>query len=228
MHPLPGSLIRQVLLRCAEECFHCAASCIACADVSLSENDQELIRVIRVALDCADACEVTGRIAVRQSAPDIRLIRGVIEGCAAACPETMAGVGDDGRASAPFRRPLARPVDSVVQQADHDSQQRDRCAVRLWLGCGRGAERGRGTTTQLGAQPPVSSPAASADGAAFNTGARVEAGFASARRSRPRGAKTAGGRRVLASVTALAAQDRTARTRRTPRRLNSSAAPNRR
>jgi hypothetical protein len=55
------------------------------ADVSVAENDQELIRVIRVALDCADACEMTGRIAIRQSAPVIRLIRGVIEGCAAAC-----------------------------------------------------------------------------------------------------------------------------------------------
>ena len=84
-HPLPGDLIREALLRCAEECFDCAASCVACADVSLSNNDQELIHVIRVALDCADACELTGRIAVRQSAPNIRLIRGVIEGCAAAC-----------------------------------------------------------------------------------------------------------------------------------------------
>ncbi len=86
LHSLPGSLIREVLLRCAEECFDCAASCTACADVSLSENDsQELIRVIRVALDCADACDATGRIATRQSAPDIRLIRAMIEGCAAAC-----------------------------------------------------------------------------------------------------------------------------------------------
>jgi hypothetical protein len=44
-----------------------------------------LIRVIRVALDCADACELTSRVAIRQSAPDIRLMSGVIEGCAAAC-----------------------------------------------------------------------------------------------------------------------------------------------
>jgi hypothetical protein len=85
VHPLPGSVIREVSLRCAEECLGCAASCIACADVSLSKDDQQLIPVIRVALDCADACESTGRIAIRQSAPDIRLIRGVIEGCAAAC-----------------------------------------------------------------------------------------------------------------------------------------------
>jgi hypothetical protein len=42
-----GGLIRQVRLRCAEECFDCAASCTAsctaCADVSLTENSQELI-----------------------------------------------------------------------------------------------------------------------------------------------------------------------------------------
>lgn len=85
VHPLPESLIREALLRCAEECFDCAASCIACADVSLSENDQELIGVIRVVLDCGDACELTGRLVIQQSAPDVRLIRGVIEACAAAC-----------------------------------------------------------------------------------------------------------------------------------------------
>ena len=85
LHPLPASLIREVLLRCAEQCFDCAASCTACADVSLSDDDPELIRVIRVCLDCADACDATGRIATRQSAPDIRLIRAMIEGCAAAC-----------------------------------------------------------------------------------------------------------------------------------------------
>ena len=78
--------MREVLLRCAEECLDCAASCTACADASLSEHDsQTLTRVIRVCLDCAEACTATGRIATRQSAPDIRLIRAVIEGCSAAC-----------------------------------------------------------------------------------------------------------------------------------------------
>ena len=85
VYPLPGSLIRRALLRCAEECFDCAASCTACAEFLLSENDQELIRVIRVVLDCGDACELTGRIAIQQSAPDVGCIRGLIEACAAAC-----------------------------------------------------------------------------------------------------------------------------------------------
>jgi hypothetical protein len=85
VQPLPGSLIPQVLLRCARECFDCAAGCVACADVSLSENDYELIPLIRIVLDCGAACERTGRIAILQSAADIHLIRDVIEGCAAAC-----------------------------------------------------------------------------------------------------------------------------------------------
>jgi hypothetical protein len=34
-HPLPGSDFREALLRCAEECLDCSASCNACADASL-------------------------------------------------------------------------------------------------------------------------------------------------------------------------------------------------
>jgi hypothetical protein len=39
LHPLPGSEFRDALLRCAEECLDCGASCTACADASLSERD---------------------------------------------------------------------------------------------------------------------------------------------------------------------------------------------
>jgi hypothetical protein len=86
LHPVPPSPSREALMSCAEECLDCAASCTACADASLSEPDlQELTRVIRVCLDCADVCEATGRIAIRQTAPDVGLIRSVVEGCAAAC-----------------------------------------------------------------------------------------------------------------------------------------------
>jgi urease accessory protein UreG len=35
LHPLPGSEFREALLRCAEECLDCGASCTACADASL-------------------------------------------------------------------------------------------------------------------------------------------------------------------------------------------------
>jgi hypothetical protein len=39
LHPPPGSDYRKALLRCAEECLDCGASCTACADASLSERD---------------------------------------------------------------------------------------------------------------------------------------------------------------------------------------------
>jgi len=87
VHPLPGGLIRQLLLRCAKECFDCAASCIACADVSLSENDQELIRVVRVALDCADAVECERYAADHEQC---RLCADVCRLCKAACDEFLA------------------------------------------------------------------------------------------------------------------------------------------
>lgn len=85
-HPKPSSLERDLLLHCIEECRECGASCTACADASLSENDlPELVRVVRLCSDCADVCEATGRILIRQTAPDLHVIRKITEACAAAC-----------------------------------------------------------------------------------------------------------------------------------------------
>jgi hypothetical protein len=86
LHPQPSSLDRDALLRCIEECLDCGASCIACADASLSEPDvDEMLRVIRLCLDCADACDATGRIVTRQTAPDVGLLRAIVQACATAC-----------------------------------------------------------------------------------------------------------------------------------------------
>jgi Domain of Unknown Function (DUF326) len=86
LHPQPTDVNRDALVRCVEECLDCAASCTACADASLSEPDvQEMVRVVRLCLDCADACDATGRIVTRQTAPDLGLMRTMIEACATAC-----------------------------------------------------------------------------------------------------------------------------------------------
>jgi hypothetical protein len=45
----------------------------------------QLVRSIRLNLDCADACDATSRIVIRQTAPDLRLIRAMVEACAVAC-----------------------------------------------------------------------------------------------------------------------------------------------
>jgi hypothetical protein len=85
-HPQPTGVDLDVLLRCIEECLDCGASCTSCADADLAEDDvREMVRCIRLCLDCADACEATARIAIRQTAPDLGVLRAVVEACAAAC-----------------------------------------------------------------------------------------------------------------------------------------------
>jgi Domain of Unknown Function (DUF326) len=85
-HPQPTSVDREALLRCIEECLDCAASCTSCADADLAESDvRELVRCIRLCLDCADTCETTGRIVIRQTAPDVSLVRAMVEACSVAC-----------------------------------------------------------------------------------------------------------------------------------------------
>jgi hypothetical protein len=85
-HPHASSVEREALTRCIDECFSCAATCTSCADACLGEESvQELVRCIRLNLDCADVCEATGRIVTRQTAPDPSLVRTMAEACAAAC-----------------------------------------------------------------------------------------------------------------------------------------------
>jgi hypothetical protein len=85
-HPQPTGLDRDALLRCIAECLDSAASCTGCADADLAEPDvKDMVRCIRLCLDCADTCEVTGRIVIRQTAPDLSLIRAMVEACSVAC-----------------------------------------------------------------------------------------------------------------------------------------------
>jgi hypothetical protein len=86
LHPHPSTLNRNAALRCIEECLDCSASCTACADDSLSEDDsREMTRVIRLNLDCADVCDTTRRIVIRQTTPGFHVIRAALETCVASC-----------------------------------------------------------------------------------------------------------------------------------------------
>jgi Domain of Unknown Function (DUF326) len=85
-HPQPTNLDRAVLIRCIDECSDCADSCTSCADADLAEPDvEDLVRCIRLCLDCSDICTTTGRIATRQTAADVGVLRASVEGCATAC-----------------------------------------------------------------------------------------------------------------------------------------------
>ena len=77
---------RDALAECIAACFECAQACTACADACLGEPGvADLVRCIRLDLDCADICEMTGRVLSRQTAYDAAVTRAVLEACATAC-----------------------------------------------------------------------------------------------------------------------------------------------
>lgn len=85
-HPRPADLDRELLLRCIDECFDCSATCTACADACLGEPDvAEMVRCVRLNLDCADVCDSTGRVLTRQTELDLAVARAALEACLVAC-----------------------------------------------------------------------------------------------------------------------------------------------
>ena len=67
-HPHQPAIDGELLARCIEECFQCAATCASCADACLGEESvRDLVRCIRFDLDCADVCLATGRVLTRQT-----------------------------------------------------------------------------------------------------------------------------------------------------------------
>jgi hypothetical protein len=64
----------------------CASTCTSCADACLAESAvQDLVRCIRLNLDCADVCATTARVLLRQTEPDWPVIRSQLEACIAIC-----------------------------------------------------------------------------------------------------------------------------------------------
>jgi hypothetical protein len=45
----------------------------------------QLVRCIRLCLDCADVCEATGRVVTRQTASDVGVVRAAVEACVVTC-----------------------------------------------------------------------------------------------------------------------------------------------
>lgn len=85
-HPAVQGQINDALIRCIEECYSCAQTCTSCADACLSERMvQELTQCIRLNMDCADICSITGRIMTRRTGSDDEVMRRMLSVCAAAC-----------------------------------------------------------------------------------------------------------------------------------------------
>ena len=64
----------------------CIQACTADADADLGEQHApELVKCIRLCLDCADVCAATVRVASRQTEYDSNITRPLLEACAATC-----------------------------------------------------------------------------------------------------------------------------------------------
>lgn len=85
-HPQAKGRTNDTLIRCIEECHSCAQDCTSCADACLGEDVvADLVQCIRLNLDCADVCEVTGTIATRRTGSDEHVLRSLLQTCATAC-----------------------------------------------------------------------------------------------------------------------------------------------
>jgi uncharacterized membrane protein len=64
----------------------CTQACIADTDADLSEqNLTEMVRCIRLCVDCADVCAATGAVLSRPAGYDAEVARPLLQACVAIC-----------------------------------------------------------------------------------------------------------------------------------------------
>ena len=85
-HPAPVTGNGAEALECITACMECAQVCTTCADACLSESDvAAMVNCIRLNLDCAEVCRVTGTLITRPSHRDAPALRAQLEACASIC-----------------------------------------------------------------------------------------------------------------------------------------------
>jgi hypothetical protein len=79
-HPRKANIEMRDVTNCIEACRECAVVCTSCADACLGEqNVQKLVPCIRIDLDCADICQTTARMLMRQTETNLQLLRAQLE-----------------------------------------------------------------------------------------------------------------------------------------------------
>jgi hypothetical protein len=85
-HPQQPWLAGEQLAQAVETLNQCATVCTICADACLAEQHvQQLVRCIRLNLDCADICRTTASVLMRLNQPDPNVLRSLIQACQAIC-----------------------------------------------------------------------------------------------------------------------------------------------
>jgi hypothetical protein len=85
-YPRASGLDAGVLTATIDALTDCAQACTADVDADLSEqNLAEMVKCIRLCLNCADVCTATAGVVSRQAEYDAHVARPLMESCVAIC-----------------------------------------------------------------------------------------------------------------------------------------------
>jgi hypothetical protein len=85
-YPRTFNVDARILTATIDALTDCAQACTADADDDLSEpNVADLVKCIRLCLDCADICNTTAGVTSRQTEYDANVTRPLLEACIASC-----------------------------------------------------------------------------------------------------------------------------------------------
>jgi hypothetical protein len=85
-YPSPANIDVDRLAAAIDALNECAQACTADADADLAEqNVGDLVRCIRLCLDCRDVCETTVSVLSRRPEEDADIIRPLLEACLITC-----------------------------------------------------------------------------------------------------------------------------------------------
>ncbi len=85
-YPRSFNLDAGLLAAAIDALADCGQACDACADACLGEQDvANLVKCVRLNLDCADVCATTKRVLSRQTEYDANVTRALVQACVASC-----------------------------------------------------------------------------------------------------------------------------------------------
>jgi hypothetical protein len=85
-YPRASGLDAGVLAAAIDALTDCAQACAADVDADLSEQDlAEMVKCVRLCLNCADVCTAATGIVSRQAEYDAKVARPLLESCVAIC-----------------------------------------------------------------------------------------------------------------------------------------------
>jgi hypothetical protein len=85
-YPRTFNVDTRILAAAIDALTDCAQACTSDADDDLSEpNVADMVKCIRLCLDCADICSTTAGVTSRQTEYDANVTRPLLEACIASC-----------------------------------------------------------------------------------------------------------------------------------------------